>query len=148
FAIAYIDADTVRKTGQFPLLKIPLTHIAETFPSLASSNSIYTDIGLAAEELFDAQVSFPVPNSKRGDKVRLRWAPTCGKVGGDLLLRLNFDLAPYLLDLKERYTSRQLMYVVELRSPYHWRLYEIFRSYLWRGGCELLVDDIKAMLEV
>ena len=148
YAIAYIDADTVKKNGQFPLLKIPLTHIAETFPSLASSKSIYADIAAAAEELFDAQVSFPVPNSRSGDKVRLRWAPTCGKVGGYLLLRLNFDLAPYLLDLKERYTARQLMYVVELRSPYHWRLYEIFRSYLWRGGCELLVEDAKAMLEI
>ncbi|WP_169577698.1 replication initiation protein [Sinimarinibacterium sp. CAU 1509] len=147
FYVSQLDTKTTRDSGQFPLMRIALSHIAETFPALASSKNIYKEIELAADELFDAQVVLPI-NNGRGERLRLRWAPTCGKVGGHLLMRLNGDLMPYLLDLKERYTSKQLMYVIELRSPYHWRLYEIFRSYLFRGRCSLTVDEMKAMLDI
>lgn len=145
YSLAHIDVGWVAKHQQFPLLRIPLTHIAETFPQLANSNSLWTDMKQATDELFEASVSIPVG---KNEKLNFRWAPTCGKVGGSLVVRLNYDLAPYLLDLKERYTAQQLMYVVELRTPYHYRLYEIFRSYLWQGKCALMLDELKAMLEI
>lgn len=44
--------------------------------------------------------------------------------------------------------SLTLMHVVELRSSYQYRLYEIFRSYQFRQGCELAFDELKSMLGV
>ena len=100
----------------------------------------------ACADLFQASIEIQV--GKKQEKISLRWAPTCGLAEGHIHLRLHYDLAPYLLDLKERYTSQSLMYVVELRSSYQYRLYEIFRSYLFRLGCELRFDELKSMLGI
>jgi hypothetical protein len=146
YALAVIDADEVRRKEQFPLMRIPLTHIAEVFPALQGNNGIYEVLSTACEDLFNARVEIQLGAKK--EKLSLRWAPTCGVVKGHVILRLHYDLAPYLLDLKERYTTQSLMFVVELRSSYHYRLYEIFRSYLFRAGCELSFEELKSMLGI
>lgn len=146
YALAVVDSDEVKKQQHFPLLSIPLPHIAEVFPALQSNNDIKEVMRAACADLFQASIEIQV--GKKQEKISLRWAPTCGLAEGHVHLRLHYDLAPYLLDLKERYTSQSLMYVVELRSSYQYRLYEIFRSYLFRLGCELRFDELKSMLGI
>lgn len=146
YALAVTDSEWVRQHQQFPLMKIPLMHVAEVFPALQRNNDIYDVMKQACVDLFEARVEIPM--GKRNEKLLLRWAPTCGVIAGHIVMRLHYDLAPYLLDLKERYTPQSLMYVVELRSSYHYRLYEIFRSYLFQMGCELRFEDLKGMLGV
>lgn len=146
YALAVVDSEEVKRAQQFPLLSIPLPHIAEVFPALQNNNDIKEVMRAACTDLFQASIEIQV--GKRQEKISLRWAPTCGVAEGHIHLRLHYDLAPYLLDLKERYTSQSLMYVVELRSSYQYRLYEIFRSYLFRTGCELRFDELKSMLGI
>jgi hypothetical protein len=128
----------------FPLMKIPVVQVAETFPGLSGSGTVYEDIGKALDQLFEASISI-----KQGkDFVRLRWAPTCGRVGGWIFIRLNEDLRPYLKKLVKQFTVYRLRFVLELRTAYQYRFYELFKSQQYLGKCTLYYEELKAWLEI
>jgi len=60
----------------------------------------------------------------------IRWieSPRIRRKSGTIQLRLNEDLKPYLLQLKERYTEYQLIYTLHFKSKYSIRLYELICS--------------------
>lgn len=58
------------------------------------------------------------------------------------------DLKPFLLYLKQNYTSYQLEYVLAMRSKYAIRLYEILKSYLYLGVYEPSVEELRKLLQV
>lgn len=69
------------------------------------------------------------------------------KGSGIIKLELNKHLEPYLLELKENFTKYELINVLSLRSKYSIRLYELLKSYLWRGNWDIHVDELRALLE-
>lgn len=58
------------------------------------------------------------------------------------------DLKPFLLYLKQNYTSYQLEYVLAMRSKYAIRLYEVLKSYLYLGVYEPSVEELRKLLQV
>lgn len=48
---------------------------------------------------------------------------------GKIQIRLDEEMKPYLLELKERYTQFDLIYTLGMKSKYSVRLYEILKSY-------------------
>ncbi|GEM_PF-2646688 len=133
-----------RNDEPFPLMKISMTHVAESFPGLSSSKSVYADVSKALEQLFSAEI-----HVKQGeDWLRFRWAPTCGRQGGYIFLRMNEDLRPYLSGLVRQFTHYRLRFVLELRSPYHFRFYELFKSYQYLGSCKVYFESSKEWLEI
>ena len=75
---------------------------------------------------------------------------------GTVIITFNKNMAPYLFDLRERYTSYRLENVLVFKNKYAIRLYELLRSFTTR---ELLdnyvereatfnVDDLRNLLEV
>jgi plasmid replication initiation protein len=67
---------------------------------------------------------------------------------GIVLLKFAPDLKPYLLQLKELYTSYKLSNVLNLKSKYSIRLYEILKSnqYKKQKSFEMKLDELKKML--
>ena len=51
------------------------------------------------------------------------------KQSGQIEIKLDNVLAPFLLQLKERYTQYELIYTLGMKSKYSVRLYEILKSY-------------------
>lgn len=70
-----------------------------------------------------------------GGETLLRWIDKAkiSKYSGDVDIKLNDDLIPYLLELQGLYTQYQLVSVLPMKSKYSARLYEILRSELHRG---------------
>lgn len=58
------------------------------------------------------------------------------------------DLRPYLLQLKERFTSYDVRNILALKKIHSIRLYQLLKQYLFTGTCTFEVDRLKYILGV
>jgi plasmid replication initiation protein len=65
---------------------------------------------------------------------------------GLLILSLDKGLKPYMLGLKELYTSYKLENVLSLKSKYSIRLFEILKSNLFKKTIEIELEELKKMV--
>jgi plasmid replication initiation protein len=99
------------------------------------------------KELADKSMWVNLPNGK---KTLIRWIEKpyldLATGSGIIELRLDRDLAPYLLNLKSNFTEYQLISVLALRSKYSIKLYELLKSYCYIGRYEIRIEDLKEYL--
>ncbi|MBX4267203.1 replication initiation protein [Clostridium estertheticum] len=108
------------------------------------NKSKYTEIPKITKELM--QKVFEI---KKGNKVtQLSWLSSAEYEKGTGMVELEFSpkLKPYMLGLKEFYTSYKLGNVLSLKSKYSVRLYEILKSNLYRKYIEIEVEEFKNMV--
>ena len=146
YLVSVLDTRSAQETGVCPLLRFPVSYLGEVYPALSKNGSLHERMRKACHELFEARVVVSV--GAKQEPLALRWVTPCAVIEGHVLARLTPDVLPYLVDLKERYTTQSLMYLVELRTAYQYRLYEIFRSYAYRYGCYLSFEELKQMLVI
>lgn len=81
------------------------------------------------------------------DIVQLSWlSSTRYKTGeGTVILKFDSNLKPYMLELKELYTSFKLENVLSLKSKYSIRFYEILKSNLFKKCIEIECEELKKM---
>lgn len=60
---------------------------------------------------------------------------------------LDKDLEPYLLQLRESFTTYELEYILGMKSKYAIRLYELMKSYVHIGEYSTTVEDLKLTLQ-
>ena len=65
---------------------------------------------------------------------------------GLIKVRMQDDMKPFLLDLHERFTQYELIYTIVMKSQYSIRMYELLKSYEYRGRYKVDMDELKAML--
>lgn len=58
------------------------------------------------------------------------------------------DLRPYLLQLKERFTSYDVRNILGLKKIHSIRLYQLLKQYLFTGTCTFEVDKLKYILGI
>ena len=65
-----------------------------------------------------------------GRETIVRWIekPYISKRSGTIQIRLDKDMKPYLLQLKEKFTEYELIYTLNFKSKYSIRLYEYLKS--------------------
>lgn len=82
-----------------------------------------------------ADKSFWITFDGRTEKL-LRWIDKAeiNKYIGDVNIKLNDELMPYLLQLKSNYTQYRLLYTLSMKGKYSIRIYELFRSFLYAGN--------------
>lgn len=71
---------------------------------------------------------------------------TINKSSGDMKIRFDDDLIPYLLELKERFTRYELKNILSLKSVYSIRLYELLKQYEKIGKREFKLEKLKECL--
>lgn len=78
----------------------------------------------------------------------LRWIekPYIDKKSGTIKIRLDRDMKPFLMELKERFTVYNLYYTLAMKSKYSIRLYEILKSYEFQKSCTFEVEEFKKIL--
>ena len=67
---------------------------------------------------------------------------------GKVAIRFDPSLKPYLLGLKKEYTKYKLIIVVQLRSIYSVRLYELLKQYEFLGNRRFEIPELRRLLEV
>lgn len=67
---------------------------------------------------------------ENGEDALVRWIenPHMSKKSGIIKIRLNEDMKPYLLHLKEKFTEYELIYTLNFKSKYSIRIYELLKS--------------------
>ena len=65
---------------------------------------------------------------------------------GIVEIRLDDDMKPYLLELKNNFTQYELLYTLAMKSQYSIRLYEILKSYEYKKNIIYEVDILKQIL--
>ncbi|MBU3173400.1 replication initiation protein [Clostridium estertheticum] len=65
---------------------------------------------------------------------------------GIVMLRLDPDLKPYMLQLKELYTSYKLENILTLKSKYSLRIYELLKSNQFKKEWEIDLEDLRKIL--
>lgn len=82
--------------------------------------------------------------------VMVRWINKAiiHKNSGTIRIRLDEDLAPYLLSLKDNYTQYSLHNIIKMKSKYGIMLYELLHSYLYKGEeIRFNIETLKELLD-
>lgn len=67
---------------------------------------------------------------------------------GTYIVRLDEDLMPYLIQLKNNFTQYELINILSLTSSYAIQLYEILKSYEWKHQWIVSCDDFRDIFQV
>lgn len=110
----------------------------------------YVELKAAIKEIADKSLWVRLDNGKQ---TLLRWIekPYIDEGKGTVEIRLDKDMKPYLLQLRENFTKYELIYTLRFRSKYSIRLYELIRSLQYHDleelGCQFTVEQLKALLD-
>ena len=92
-----------------------------------TSGKNYQDLKLAIKEIADKSLWI---NIDEDEETLLRWIekPYINKKSGVIKIRLDEDMKPFLLQLKQNFTQYELIYTLHFKSKYTIRLYELLKS--------------------
>ncbi|MDV2583476.1 replication initiation protein [Alkalibacillus haloalkaliphilus] len=87
---------------------------------------------------------------KDGGWLICNWASHVEYIEGQGRIEFGFDpkLKPYLLQLKQAFTSYRLSNILSLKSAYAIRLYELMKKWQYLGKWKVSVDQLKEMLGI
>lgn len=83
-----------------------------------------------------------------GRETIIRWIdrPYIDDKSGTIQIKLDELMKPYLLELKEHFTTYSLYFTLAMKSKYSLRIYEILKSYQNMGQIEFEIEHLKKML--
>ena len=120
--------------------------VKEFSEMLALDGSVkYTQMKDITENLMSKTIEIPKEN---GGWVFANWVSSAEYKAGEGVISLSFSpkLKPYMLQLKDQFTSYRLSNILNLKSTYSIRLYELMKQWQHLGRWECLIDDLKIRL--
>lgn len=141
--ILYLISKIKPETIDFDDVEISIKHLCEVC-GIETYGGNYKYFKDTIEKL--ANKSFWIKNGK--EEILCRWIAKV-KINtetNNAVIRLDNDLKPYLLKLRDNFTIYELDKVLVMRSKYSIRLYEILKSYLYIGYYAVSVADLKKIL--
>lgn len=112
------------------------------------SGKNHSDAKRALKTLADKSIWLQLDDNT---EVLVRWLNRVrlDKVRNTFDISFHEDMLPFLYDLKERYTTYSLEYVLTMRSKYGIRLYELLKSYQHLGKeISFTLEEFKQRLDV
>lgn len=111
----------------------------------------YSDVKATLKKLSDRSMWL----DDGGGEVLVRWLAKVrtNKRSGKAIVEIDRDLAPFLFDLKQKFTQYQLYNILPMKSAFSVRLYELMKSYSFQKTKTfdlaelkhlLMLDDIKS----
>lgn len=82
--------------------------------------------------------------------LQVTWLSSAKYLDGQGVVQLCFDpeMKPYLLQLKDQFTSYRLANVLELSSQYAYRIYEMLKQYQVAGRRIIEIEDLRWSLDI
>ena len=112
-----------------------------------SGREHYTQIKEITKELMSKTIEIPQDD---GGWLLANWIASAKYIKGEGVIELSFSphLKPYMLQLKNQFTSYRLSNVLSLKSTYSIRLYELMKKWqhlgLWECSIEILREKLGA----
>ena len=107
--------------------------------------STYTEIKKISKTLVSKVIEIPIGEK---DWLVATWASSVRYRSSEGTVEFSFDskLKPYLLQLKNQFTSYRLSNILSLKSTYSIRLYELMKKWQHLGRWECSIDDLRGFL--
>jgi len=139
FAISKLSPDD----EDFPPCRFKASEIA-ALVSDGKPSSFYERIDKAAKGLLGLKSAIQEPDGT----LWVNWFTAVKYYNGtgEVDVRFSPELRPYLLQLKERFTSHNLECIVRLQSRYSVRIYELLKQYEDVGKRRFELDDLRDKL--
>ncbi|MGM0609286.1 MAG: replication initiation protein, partial [Candidatus Muiribacteriota bacterium] len=109
-------------------------------------NSYHAKVKKITRSLLSRVLTIKKPDSL----LQVTWLSSAEYFTGQGIVQLCFDpkMRPYLLQLKEQFTSYRLANVLELSSQYAYRLYEILKQYQITGRRIIEIKELRFSLNI
>lgn len=106
----------------------------------------YKDIKATLKHLADRSMWFDDGESE----TLMRWLSfvKVNKKSEKVLIEIDRTIAPFLFDLKEKFTQYQLYNILAMKSSFSVRIYELMKSYAYQKSKTFSLDELKRLLGV
>ena len=116
-----------------------------------TDKTIYSKAVEIAKSLLTRVVFFPII-TEDGRKAfdGFQWISYIRYVEGKgyFIARINEDMKPYLLNLKEKFTKYNLDYALKMRSFYSIRIYELLSQFKNTGWRQIEIEELRNLLGI
>lgn len=128
-------------------IKITAHDFSESFNVPASDS--YRDLKRASDGILARHITRTRPHKYGPIVERYSWLSRADYATGEgwVAIKFNPDIAPYLVGLREKFTSYQLSQASSLRSLYSWRILEFFQMYSANGWWEISLNEFHSIME-
>jgi plasmid replication initiation protein len=111
----------------------------------ANSGANYRYIKQTLKELRDRSIWVSLED---GSETTIAWIDkvTINRNSGSVIIKIDDMMKPYLLQLQEKFTSYELLYVLAMKSQYSIRLYELLKSYEYQHRKIFEIQELKRIL--
>ncbi|MBQ5591178.1 MAG: replication initiation protein [Clostridia bacterium] len=111
---------------EFKLYEFKITEFCKVC-GIEPKGDIYSLLKNQIKAISDKSLWIELEN---GEETLVRWIekPYIDKKSGTIKIKIDEDMKPYLLQLKERFTEYDLIYTLNFKSKYSIRLYEYLKS--------------------
>jgi plasmid replication initiation protein len=146
--VLYLISQITAFDEDFKLYEFSINEFCKVCGIDDTSGKNYTDLKNAIKEIADKSLWITIEN----EETLLRWIekPYINHNSGTIKIRLDEDMKPYLLQLKQNFTQYELLWTLHFRSKYTIRLYELIKSIhfheLKSYSREFGLDELRRML--
>lgn len=125
--VLYLISKITPFDEEFKLYEFSIVDFCRGCGINCESGKNYADLKDAIKEIADKSVWVRLPNGK---ETLVRWIekPYLDDNSGLIQIRLDRDMKPFLLQLKENFTQYELVWTLNFKSKYTIRLYELAKS--------------------
>ncbi|MEM7370769.1 MAG: replication initiation protein [Bacteroidota bacterium] len=137
-------AQVRREDKDFTTYRIRISDFMDKLET--NSKSVYDRAKEKSKRLMEKVLEIEEPDGK----LQIALLSSAKYYSGKGYVDLRFDpaLKPYLLQLKEKFTSYDIKYVLKLQSAHSIRIYELLKQYERIGERKIEVDELKEMLDL
>lgn len=124
--VLFIISQIEKNDEKLKLYQFKITEFCELCGIEPKGNN-YNLLKTAIKDISDKSIWITLENGK---ETLIRWIekPYIDEKSGTIQIKLDEDMKPYLLQLKERFTEYELIYTLNFKSKYAIRLYEYLKS--------------------
>lgn len=148
--VLYLISQITQFDTDFKLYEFSIVDFCKVCGIDYESGKNYQDIKDAIQDIANKSIWVQL---NEDDETLLRWIekPYINKKSGTIKIRLDEDMKPFLLQLKENFTQYELLWTLHFKSKYTIRLYELIKSIHFREletyTREYKLDELRRLLD-
>lgn len=125
--VLYLISQITPQDEDFKLYSFNIVEFCKICGINCYSGKNYADLKEAIKEIADKSIWIKLPN---GRQTLVRWIekPYIDDDSGTVQIKLDADMKPFLLQLKENFTQYELLWTLNFKSKYTIRMYELIKS--------------------
>lgn len=148
--VLYLISQITQFDTDFKLYEFSIVDFCKVCGMDYESGQNYKNIKDAIQDIANKSIWVQL---NEDEETLLRWIekPYINKKSGTIKIRLDEDMKPFLLQLKENFTQYELLWTLHFKSKYTIRLYELIKSIHFREletyTREYKLDELKRLLD-